>query len=147
MVKPNISLYILRGAYNTTFLFRFNTSRLSEPRSYAGSSLHPSLGLVMVGSYRPTTSSAESTLDGFAIDTESVPGYGDIIYANCLVSVNDTTLISFGGESPNRRTIAVFTVGNSEWQVRLNLTRGNGSINLRRRQFYMIGGERGRERG
>ena len=72
----------------------------------------------MVGSYSPVTFSSESTTDGINFDTSSVPDFGEDVYGNCVLTINETTIISFGGEF-NERRVAVFTTGNSAWEVRL----------------------------
>ncbi len=72
----------------------------------------------MVGSFSPATPTAESTTDGINLDTTSIPDFDEPVHAGCLVAVNETTIISFGGNSPlNSMKIAVFTIGNSEWEV------------------------------
>ncbi len=75
----------------------------------------------MVGSANLPTNTAESTLDGTNMDISTIPDFGDAIHGNCLVTVNETTIISFGGRSNSRR-IALLTIGNSEWQVRKKYT-------------------------
>ncbi len=99
--------------------FRSLTGELSDARSYAGSSLHPTLGLVMVGGLQfVPIQTAESTTDGITVDNSTIPDFGQNVHGNCLVSVNETTIISFGGvDWWNDLTIAVFTLGDFEWQV------------------------------
>ncbi len=72
----------------------------------------------MLGSTVWVTATAESTTDGVNMDTMSVPAFMADVYANCLVTVNETTIISFGGlGSLNLRRVAVFTTGSSAWEV------------------------------
>ncbi len=92
---------------------------LSEGRSIFGHTLNPQLGLIMVGGagISPPYAS-ESTKDGIIIDGNTVAPFGEQVYGHCLVSVNETTLISFGGEeSTNYRKIAVNTIGSGDWEV------------------------------
>ena len=97
---------------------RTKSGLLVQSRRYTGVSLHSTLGLVMVGSSDPDTASAESTTDGITMDTTSVPDFDETVHANCLVTVNETTIISFGGNSPlNSNKIAVLTIGNPQWEV------------------------------
>ncbi len=70
----------------------------------------------MAGSL-PQTSSAESIVDGAIMDTETVPDFRENVAGNCLVTVNETTLISFGGDDQTERRIAVLNIGDSEWTV------------------------------
>ncbi len=99
--------------------FRHATGQMTEGRDNFGYALNSQLGLVMVGGYNGTCTAlpSESTSDGINVDSSAVAEFGDLIYANCLVNVNDTTLISFGGFGGNYRRIAVHTIGNSAWEV------------------------------
>ncbi len=99
-------------------LLRSQSGQLSQSRQYAGGSLHPTLGLVMVGSSDPDTASAESTVDGINMDTTTVPDFDREVHANCMVTANETTIISLGGDaSGNGDKVSVFTLGKSEWEV------------------------------
>ena len=98
-------------------ILRSESGQLSQERSYAGSALNPALGLVIVGSISPTTSTSDATTDGINIDATSVADFGDDVYGNCLVSVNETTLISIGGRNHDRK-ISILTIGNSAWEVK-----------------------------
>ena len=96
--------------------FRHLTSQMSEGRYWFGYTLNSQFGLVMVGGIgNSDTFPSESTTDGINIDSSSVAEFGEQVSGNCLVNVNDTTLISFGGYDGR---IAVHTIGNSEWEVR-----------------------------
>ena len=76
----------------------------------------------MVGSTGNYTPTAESTTDGITMDTTSVPDFDVEVHGSCLVTVNETTIISFGGNSPaNSKKIAIYTIGNSQWEVRLTI--------------------------
>ncbi len=74
----------------------------------------------MVGGYGDShTFPSESTTNGVNIDNSTFAEFGEHIYGNCLVNVNNTTLISFGGyPSQNYRKIAMHTIGNSGWEVK-----------------------------
>ncbi len=97
------------------------TGQMLVGRYGFGYALNSQLGLVMVGGFNVAGNAlpSESTTDGINVDSNAVAGFGDFIYANCLVNVNDTTLISFGGvpSDNNGRRIAVHTIGNSAWEV------------------------------
>ncbi len=92
---------------------------MSEDRCQFGYALNSQFGLIMVGGYGGSqdTFPSESTTDGITIDSSTIAEFGEILYSNCLVNVNDTTLISFGGDRTNGRRIAMHTIGNSEWEV------------------------------
>ncbi len=100
------------------YVFRHLSGNLTYWRYQYGQTFNPLVGLVMVGGYTPTLAS-ESTLDGVIISVSAVPDFDEYVYANCLVNVNDTTMISFGGEQAinNGRKIAVHTLGNDRWEV------------------------------
>ncbi len=62
---------------------------------------------------------SESTTDGVFVDSSAVAAFGSAGYTSCLVNVNETTLILFGGDpSPHYRGISLHTIGSSEWEVR-----------------------------
>ncbi len=71
---------------------------MSEARGDGGSAHNSRLGLVMVGGAYGL-SSTEYTSDGATIGASQVADFGQDVTNNCVVSVNDTTLISFGGSS------------------------------------------------
>ena len=100
--------------------FRQLTGRIEEGRFRFGYAYNPQVGLVMVGGEGGSdTYLSESTLDGVNVDSSTVAEFGEELYENCLVSVNETTLLSLGGNSLNDkdRTIAIHTIGNSGWEV------------------------------
>ena len=93
---------------------------MSEGRSNFGYALNSRLGLVMVGGEGDSdTFPSESTQNGIKVDNRTAAGFPEKIYANCLVNVNETTVISFGGYPPsvNGRKIAVYTIGDKTWKV------------------------------
>ncbi len=73
-------------------------------------------GLVMVGLSPGADLVAETTTAGVEFRTDLFAAQFGYIFVNCLVSVNDTTLINFGG-SDYGYDIATHTVGDDGWQV------------------------------
>ncbi len=108
--------------FSTSNLFRrFETAVLSENRLHSGHALHPTLGLLMVGGlhYSPAGGfSSDSTVDGETVDSTAVPDLDEAVYGNCVVAVNETTVISFGGVgNAGPKSIATFTIGDDSWKV------------------------------
>ncbi len=70
----------------------------------------------MVGGLGRSLYFAESTLNG--IDIGTIPDFDATIYANCLLSVDEDTIYSFGGHPVlNHFKIARYTIGDSQWEV------------------------------
>ncbi len=92
---------------------------MSAGRYDFGHTLNSQVGLVMVGGTTDSGSPpTESTIDGIGIDNSTVAELEDHVYANCLASVDDATLISFGGlPAVNYRDINVHTIGSGGWEV------------------------------
>ncbi len=95
---------------------------MSEGKSEFGYALNSQVGLAMVGGNNGTyyALTSESTTDGINIDSSAVADFEECIYGNCLVSVNESMLLSLGGVAiyyQNEKRIAVHTIGNGEWEV------------------------------
>ncbi len=117
VVYPDSLLHIHNLLRTRIFLFRFLSGRMTGSREYPSGVLHPRLGLVLVGGDN-SLATAESTLDGATLDTETVADFDDGIYGNCLVAVDQDTIISFGGyQDVHSRRVARFTVGDDCWEV------------------------------
>ncbi len=84
---------------------RTTSGTMNAEHSYPGFTFLPSVGLIVTGSWNPQNGVSETTLDGATIDTTSVPNLPDVDGQNCLVSVDDNTIISMGGYPSRTKVI------------------------------------------
>ena len=111
---------------------------MPESRHYAGSTISTRLGLVITAGYSGeraesctnmslagynndvvgsfTQSSTMSTFDGINFDTSTVPDFPEGVedHHNCLVALDDDTLLSIGGSGYDDRVLR-YTIGDSGW--------------------------------
>ncbi len=83
--------------------------KMAAPRGYQGYSVHPELGLVMTGGWnkKATLASVESTHTGEVFDT-SLPDMPEAKSGHCQVTVDNSTIMVFGGHSATGKSSSAF---------------------------------------
>ncbi len=92
--------------YDAPTDYWYRAGKMTSRRAYAGYSLHPTKGLIITGGQADSDvnlHTVESTTDGYTFDTNYDEMLEDTNYGHCQVTVDDNTVMVFGGVDTETR--------------------------------------------